>query len=115
MTKPSGIHLVKVSSSSFTVASKPSPGARGYRLFVSTNKSDLYHRQAFQGAPVEAVRDPTRLSMKNLHYATTPYYYRLEAVNGSRRSFSTKIGSVGPAPGRADQCGGLEQQRRGPR
>jgi endonuclease/exonuclease/phosphatase family metal-dependent hydrolase len=97
VTKPSGIHLVKVSSSSFTVASKRSPGARGYRLFVSSDKSDLAVAKLAKARRSKVYATP-RLSMKGLHYATTPYYYRLEAVNGSRHSFSTTIGAVGLRP-----------------
>jgi endonuclease/exonuclease/phosphatase family metal-dependent hydrolase len=97
VTKPSGIHLVKVSSSSFTVASKRSPGAHGYRLFVSSDKSDLAVAKLSHARMSKLYATP-RLSMKGLHYATTPYYYRMEAVNGSRHSFSTKIGSVGLRP-----------------
>jgi endonuclease/exonuclease/phosphatase family metal-dependent hydrolase len=98
VTKPSGIHLVKVSSSSFTVASKPAANARGYRMFVSTVKGNLYHGRMGAARHSMLYSSPT-VSMKNLHYAATPYYYRLEAVNGTHRSFSTTIGSVGLVPG----------------
>jgi endonuclease/exonuclease/phosphatase family metal-dependent hydrolase len=94
---PNGIHLVKVSSSSFTVASKAATGASGYRLFVSTTKGDLYSGRLGSARASRLYKTPT-LSIKNLPYAATPYYYRLAAVNGAKRSFSATIGSVGLRP-----------------
>jgi endonuclease/exonuclease/phosphatase family metal-dependent hydrolase len=94
---PNGVHLVKVSSSSFTVASKAATGARGYRLFVSTTKGDLYAGR-LGSARASRLYPTPMLSIAHLPYAATPYYYRLAAVNGSKRSFSATIGSVGLVP-----------------
>ncbi|HTW21882.1 MAG TPA: endonuclease/exonuclease/phosphatase family protein [Mycobacteriales bacterium] len=97
MTTPRGIHVVNISSSSFTVALKPTTGASHYRVYASTTKSDLNvlrvksaHRSALASNPVVTVH--------GLPYAAQPYYYRLEAINGSHHRWSPLIGSVGLRP-----------------
>jgi endonuclease/exonuclease/phosphatase family metal-dependent hydrolase len=97
LTPPAGIHLVNVSASSFTVASKAASGAKGYRMYVSRVKGDLYHGR-MSAARVSRLYSTPTLSMKNLPYTATPYFYRLVAINGTRRSFSPIIGSVGLQP-----------------
>jgi endonuclease/exonuclease/phosphatase family metal-dependent hydrolase len=38
------------------------------------------------------------MTLRNLHYTTDPYYFRVEARNGSKRKFSSTIGAVGLTP-----------------
>lgn len=66
-------------------------------MYVSTVKGDLYHGR-MSAARVSRLYSTPTLSMKNLRYKATPYFYRLVAINGSRRSFSSVIGSVGLQP-----------------
>jgi len=94
---PHGLHVVQVSSSSFTVAGKQSSGANRYRLFASTNKRDLFVSN-IESAKRSGLSSTPLLSLRGLHYTSTPYYYRVEAMNGSRRRFSAVIGSVGLRP-----------------
>jgi endonuclease/exonuclease/phosphatase family metal-dependent hydrolase len=86
-----------VSSSSFTVSTKAATNAKRYRLFASTNKSDLYvsninaaHRSGLSRKPL--------VSLHGLQYTASPYYYRVEALNGPYHRFSAVIGSVGLRP-----------------
>jgi endonuclease/exonuclease/phosphatase family metal-dependent hydrolase len=97
VTPPSGLRVVSVSSSSFTVASKTSAGANRYRLYASTVRSDLFVKNISAARKSPLSKTP-KLRMKGLKYTAAPYYYRLEAINGARRRFSATIGAVGLQP-----------------
>jgi endonuclease/exonuclease/phosphatase family metal-dependent hydrolase len=97
LAAPIAIHVVTVSSSSFTVASHSSTNATHYRVFASTVKSDLAVAR-ISSAHKSALSTKPRVTVKGLPYSTDPYYYRVEATNGSRHAFSTTIGSVGLRP-----------------
>ena len=85
--KPTAVRAVTSSASGFTVTAAPSRFARGYRVFASTTRSSLalatisrVHRSA------TAVRP--RVTIGGLPYTTQPYYFRLQAVNGSKVRYS---------------------------
>lgn len=92
---PTGLHVVRVSASSFTVAAKAS--AHRYRMFVSTVHSDLTVANLAAARKSKLSRKP-RLTVTGLPFTTAPYYYRFEALNGSKGRYSAMIGSIGLRP-----------------
>jgi endonuclease/exonuclease/phosphatase family metal-dependent hydrolase len=96
MTPPKGIHVVSVTSSAFTVAAKGSSKAKEYRLYTSTNRSDLFVRNL--GSAMSVLSTHPLLSIRGLPYTAKPYYYRLVALNGIHHRFSPLIESVGLRP-----------------
>ena len=100
---PAGLRVSAASSSSLTVSANASTNAQGYRLFVSTVRTDLYYSNLVAGVASSARRSATAASPErhrlrpDLH--SRPYYYRLEAVNGSSYSFNATIEEVGLRPG----------------
>ncbi|MBV9485220.1 MAG: fibronectin type III domain-containing protein [Frankiaceae bacterium] len=94
---PSGLHVVKVTSSSFTVASKPAPHATRYRLFASTTRSNLFV-QNIRNAQRGPLSKSPRVRIGHLTGGSVPYYYRVEALNQQRWKFSGTIGEVGLRP-----------------
>lgn len=101
-TTPVGIRVTAVASTTFTVGLKPSTNARSYRLYVSTLKSDLFYQNLINGVASAARRvyyaSQPSLRAAGLTYTTNPYYYRVEALNGTRRSYAVDIGSLGLRP-----------------
>lgn len=99
---PTGVHITGASATSLTVGANVSANAQGYRLFVSTVKGDLYYSNLVAGRASSARRSATsstpRVTVSGLTYTTSPYYYRLEAVDGNSRSFSATILTVGLRP-----------------
>ena len=100
---PTGLRVSAASSSSLTVSANASTNAQGYRLFVSTVRTDLYYSNLVAGVASSARRSATAASpsvtVSGLTYTAAPYYYRLEAVNGSSYSFNATIEEVGLRPG----------------
>jgi endonuclease/exonuclease/phosphatase family metal-dependent hydrolase len=97
LARPSGERVIRVSSSSFTVAAKTAANARRYRLFASTtfgdlaeSKISLAHRSAPSARP--------EMSLSGLPYTTQPYFYRVEVMNGTHHRFSDVIHRVGLRP-----------------
>ncbi len=101
-TPPTGVHVTAATSASLTVTAYPSRNAQGYRLFVSTVRTDLYYSNLVAGRASSARRSATSatpsVTVSGLTYTTNPYYYRLEAVNGSSYSFDALIHEVGLRP-----------------
>jgi endonuclease/exonuclease/phosphatase family metal-dependent hydrolase len=97
--EPTGLHVVKVTSSSFTVALSPTAHAKRYRLFASTVRSNLFV-QNISNAQKSALSHSPRVRIGGLSGSGSEYYYRVEALNGQRWKFSGAIGEVGlrPAP-----------------
>jgi endonuclease/exonuclease/phosphatase family metal-dependent hydrolase len=94
---PKRLRVVHVTRSSFTVTARHTAAAHKFRLYASTNHHHLYvkhikgaHRTKFAHRPM--------LTIRHLHYTTKPYWFRVEARNGSHRRFSADIGSVGLEP-----------------
>ncbi|HTR68730.1 MAG TPA: endonuclease/exonuclease/phosphatase family protein [Mycobacteriales bacterium] len=94
---PHGIRLVNVSPSSFQVESAPTENAKRYRVFASTKRSNLFTANVSR-AQASALFSHPQVRIAGLHYTTRPYYYRLEAVNGSRHRFSRDIYELGLQP-----------------
>jgi endonuclease/exonuclease/phosphatase family metal-dependent hydrolase len=91
---PTGLHVVKVTGTSISIAANPAAHANRYRLYASTVRSDLYvanishaQRSPLSGSP--------RLTVSGLSRVVAPYYYRVQALNGTRSKFSNTIGQVG--------------------
>jgi endonuclease/exonuclease/phosphatase family metal-dependent hydrolase len=98
---PSGLRVVKVSNTSFTVATQPAANAHKYRVFAATTRKALALTTIARTAKKSAFSRHPMMTIGHLPYRTTPYYYRVEAINGAKGRFSTTIGSVGllpPAP-----------------
>ena len=87
---PTGVHVAAVSSTSFTVAAHGVTHARRYRLFASTNKSDVYAVNLTAKRPSRHVVSSAkpRLSITGLKFTTAVYYYRFEAVAGPKVRYS---------------------------
>jgi endonuclease/exonuclease/phosphatase family metal-dependent hydrolase len=97
---PTGIHVTKVSSSSFTVAVHTAAHAKKYRVFVATTRKALAVANLSHDT-VRGVSKRPRITVRGLRYQTAPYYYRVETLNGVRRKFSLPASSIGlrpPAP-----------------
>jgi endonuclease/exonuclease/phosphatase family metal-dependent hydrolase len=92
---PTGLHVVKVSSSSFTVTASAS--ARRYRLYAATTRHALGTVRINKAEKSRLRRRPT-LTLKHLKYSTDQYFYRIEALNGHRHRFSAIEGTVGLQP-----------------
>jgi endonuclease/exonuclease/phosphatase family metal-dependent hydrolase len=65
-------------------------------------KKDLFYANLVANRASSARRALTStkplVTVGGLSYTTAPYYYRLEAINGSRQSYSANIGTVGLRP-----------------
>jgi endonuclease/exonuclease/phosphatase family metal-dependent hydrolase len=95
-----GLHVLKVTTSSFTVGFNRAPHAKRYRLFASTVRSNLFVAN-IHNAERSTTSSLPRVSIGGLTQLTAPYYYRVESLNGTRWKFSGTIGEVGlrpPAP-----------------
>lgn len=88
--------MVKVTRSSFTVTAKHA-AAHKYRLYASTNHHHMARARIRRAHASKFSKHPT-LTVRHLHYTTAPYYFRVEARNGSHRRFSSTIGTVGLEP-----------------
>ena len=96
---PAGMRVVRVSSSSFTVAFPRTAHAKTYRLYASPVRSDLFANNVSRAHSSAVSRTP-RLTIGGLSSSSSVYYYRVKAMNGQRAKFSALIGQVGlrPAP-----------------
>jgi len=90
LAAPTSVHLVRVTGSAFSVTAARAAGATGYRLFASPRRGDLLARNLGH-ARASAVRARPQLTLGRLPYRTTPYYYRVAALNGSRRRLEAAI------------------------
>lgn len=94
---PHVARIVAVSATSFTVLAKPTAYATGYRVFASITKSNVYVANIAR-AHRSATARSTRVAISGLHYVTGRFWYRLEALNGSKHRWDTTIHSVGLRP-----------------
>ena len=86
--KPAAIRLAAATGSSFTVASAPATYARGYRVFASATKSDVYMVNIIARARRSAISTSPRITMAGLPYTSAPYFYRVQAINGTKVRWS---------------------------
>lgn len=96
-SRPTGLRVVKVAASSFTVASNNASHASQYRLYASTNRKDLFVRNISRARSSQPAHSPT-VSVSGLANVAAPYYYRVAAISGSHRKFSSQIGQVALRP-----------------
>jgi endonuclease/exonuclease/phosphatase family metal-dependent hydrolase len=98
-SEPTGLHVVRVTDTSFTVAMNPASHAKRYRLFASTVRSNMFTKNISRAHKSQLSPSP-RVAINGLPRTSAPYYYRVEALNGPRAKFSSTIGEVGlrPAP-----------------
>src|SRR3954467_2207344 len=75
LSAPSGAHVVAASGSSVTVAASAAANATGYRLYVSSRRSDVYVANV-RHARTSSVQRTPRMTVGRLRYATAPYYFR---------------------------------------
>jgi endonuclease/exonuclease/phosphatase family metal-dependent hydrolase len=101
---PTGARLTSATSTSLTVTARSAAHATGYRLFASTRRSDVYVANIAHAKASSVYRTP-RMTIGGLRYTTATYYYRVEALNGSRRRFDATIHAGGLRPARP---GGLQ-------
>lgn len=86
--KPASIRLAAATGSSFTVTSARAAYATGYRVFASSTKSDVYMVNILARARRSGVSTSPRVTMGGLPYTSAPYYYRVEAINGTKARWS---------------------------
>jgi endonuclease/exonuclease/phosphatase family metal-dependent hydrolase len=94
--KPSHVRVESVSSSSLTVHAQST--AHKYRLYAAHKRGHLATDKITSHALKSHVSHKPKLRLKGLKYTTKPYYYRIKAVNGSKKRYSDIAGPVGLAP-----------------
>jgi endonuclease/exonuclease/phosphatase family metal-dependent hydrolase len=97
LATPTGERVVRVSASSFSVVTNVAANARRYRLFASTTKGDLWVKNIGR-ARRSALSAKPEVSLSGLPYTTKPYFYRIEALNGTHHRFSPEVREVGLRP-----------------
>jgi endonuclease/exonuclease/phosphatase family metal-dependent hydrolase len=85
--KPTAVTQAAATSDSFTVTSAVSQYATQYRVFASTTKSTLA-LTTIATARTSALSTTPRVTLGSLPYTTAPYYYRLQAINGTAVRYS---------------------------
>ncbi|WP_375476589.1 endonuclease/exonuclease/phosphatase family protein [uncultured Jatrophihabitans sp.] len=94
--RPAVPHVVKVvaiSSSAFTVRVGETAHATSFRVYVARTKRGL-HVARIRHARHSASQRSRLVTIRRLRYRATPYYYRVEAVNGKRHRWDTTIHAV---------------------
>jgi hypothetical protein len=92
-----GVRVVAVDHTSFTVRLDSQGSGWKYRLYASTNKPDVYYG-SMQSAPYQsALRSKPRLTLSNLPYRTKQYWWRVQAVNNGHVR-TAPIMSIGLKP-----------------
>lgn len=94
---PTGLHLVRSGTTWIQVAASKSRYATGYRLYASTTRSNVYVANIARAYRSRVYSSPT-MAVYRLPRTSRPYYYRVEALNSSRRKFSSVIGAAGLQP-----------------
>jgi endonuclease/exonuclease/phosphatase family metal-dependent hydrolase/methionine-rich copper-binding protein CopC len=92
---PTALRVVKATPSSFTVTANAA--AQRYRLYAATTRHALGSVRINRAHRSDLGSRPT-LTVKGLHYSTTQYFYRVEAINGTHHRFSAIEGTVGLQP-----------------
>jgi endonuclease/exonuclease/phosphatase family metal-dependent hydrolase len=94
--RPTGLRVVKISSSSLTVTAAGK--ARHFRLFVA-HRPRLLATKRISRARKSRLRRRPQLTLRHLHFTTRPFYYRVEARNGRKhRRYSSIEGTVSLQP-----------------
>jgi endonuclease/exonuclease/phosphatase family metal-dependent hydrolase len=85
--KPTAVIQAGATASSFTVSSAASQYAKRYRVFASTTKSTLALATIAKTRASSVVTAP-RVTLGSLGFTTAPYYYRVQAINGTKVRYS---------------------------
>jgi endonuclease/exonuclease/phosphatase family metal-dependent hydrolase len=85
--KPTAVAQAAATGSSFTVTSAVSQYAKQYRIFASTTKSTLA-LATIAGTRASATVTTPKVTLSGLAYTTAPYYYRVQAINGTAVRYS---------------------------
>lgn len=87
---PSGTKVASTSHSGFTVSLNRSAYASVYRVYTSTLKADLYQSAIARPSSrrTTAASTSPRITLSDLSYTTSPYYYRVRVINGSHSRWS---------------------------
>jgi endonuclease/exonuclease/phosphatase family metal-dependent hydrolase len=93
---PTGIHVTKVTPSSFTVAMHAAAHAKQYRVYVATRSSQLASGDLRHDKSATSKRPS--VTVTGLRYQLAPYFYRVETINGSGRELSTTPGTISLRP-----------------
>lgn len=86
-----------MSATGFTVTLASLGSGWQYRLYASTNRPDVYYTNLARTPHRSALSSTPRVSLGGLAYTTKPYWYRVQATNGSSQRTSD-IFSVGLRP-----------------
>ncbi len=81
------IRIIAVTPSSFRVAAAPAKNAKQYRVVASTTKQDLALANVRPQYKSRIVDRP-RLTLSGLAPSTTPYYFRMVSIRGTRIHYS---------------------------
>jgi endonuclease/exonuclease/phosphatase family metal-dependent hydrolase len=84
--KPIGVSVAAATGTSFTVTSGVSANAKQYRVFTSTTKGNL--ALATIAAQKSATATTPRVTVGGLAYTNAPYYFRIQALNVTKVSYS---------------------------
>src|SRR5690242_4057919 len=101
---PKTAHTTQVTGSAITVSANPDKNATEYRLFASTEYSDVWWDNIVAGKHTVSLHTATgtqpTLTIANLPYSNAIWYWRMEAVNGSLFSMSgiSQTGLLPPMP-----------------
>jgi endonuclease/exonuclease/phosphatase family metal-dependent hydrolase len=93
------MRVLSATASSFTVEVAPTAHAKRYRLYASTVRSNVYARN-LSHAEASPISSSPRMTVSGLSQRSQPYYYRVEAIDQHRRTYSATIGEVGLEPAR---------------
>jgi len=85
--KPTAVTQAGATATSFTVTSAASQYAKQYRVFASTTKSTLALTTIAKTRASSVVSSP-RVTLGGLAFTTAPYYYRVQAINGTKVRYS---------------------------
>jgi endonuclease/exonuclease/phosphatase family metal-dependent hydrolase len=85
--KPTAVTQAGATGSSITVTSAVSQYAKQYRIFASTTKSTLA-LATIAGTRASAAVAAPKVTLSGLPYTTAPYYYRVQAINGTKVRYS---------------------------
>jgi endonuclease/exonuclease/phosphatase family metal-dependent hydrolase len=84
--KPTGVTVAATTGTSFTVTTAVSTNAKQYRVFTSTTKGNLALTTI--ASQTSAVAATPRVTVGGLAYTNAPYYFRVQAINTTKVSYS---------------------------
>ena len=85
--KPTAVKVTANGGASFTVTTARATYAKRYRVYVSTTRGALAVVR-IASARRSATATTPRVTITGLPYTTAPYYYRVQAMNGTKVRYS---------------------------